>query len=86
MRSRYLSVKGRLYRWNTDETGAIATYVGNGTEQYHTLGYLVFPGEGGLLWYDYVNHRGYPRFDRWNKVVVEWADHHRTGAMDGRSS
>lgn len=49
--------EGTIVPVNTDETGAIATYVGNGTEQYHTLGYLVFPGEGDYLWYDYVNHR-----------------------------
>ena len=47
--------EGTILPVNTDETGAIASYVGNGTESYVNLGYLVFPGAGEYTWYDYVN-------------------------------
>lgn len=47
--------EGTIIPVNTDETGALATYVGNGTDSYVNLGYLVFPGEGEYTWYDYVN-------------------------------
>ncbi len=48
--------EGTIVPVNTDETGALGTYVGNGTDSYVNLGYLVFPGEGEYTWFDYVNN------------------------------
>ena len=47
--------EGTIIPINTDETGKLASYVGNGSESYVNLGYLVFPGEGEYTWHDYVN-------------------------------
>lgn len=47
--------EGTIIPVNTDETGALSSYVGNGSDSYVNLGYLVFPGEGEYTWYDYVN-------------------------------
>ena len=47
--------EGTVIPVNTDETGELATYVGNGTDNYERLGCLVFPGAGEYTWYDYVN-------------------------------
>ena len=49
--------EGTIIPVNTDETGKLAAYVGNGTDSYVNLGYYVFPGEGEYTWYDYVNDR-----------------------------
>lgn len=48
---------GTILPVNTDETGKLATYVGNGTDDFENLWYLVFPGTGAYTWYDYVNDR-----------------------------
>ncbi len=47
--------EGTIIPVNTDETGTLASYVGNGTDSYNRLGYLVFPGQGEYTWFDYVN-------------------------------
>lgn len=47
--------EGTVIPVNTGETGALSSYVGNGSDSYVNLGYLVFPGEGEYTWYDYVN-------------------------------
>ncbi len=48
---------GTILPVNTDETGTLASYVGNGTDSYENLSYLVFPGRGSYTWYDYVGER-----------------------------
>ena len=35
----------------------LASYVGNGTDEFVNQWYLVFPGNGRYTWYDYVNQR-----------------------------
>lgn len=47
--------EGTIIPVNTDESGELASYVGNGSDSYVNLGYLVFPGQGQYTWYDYVN-------------------------------
>lgn len=49
--------EGSIIPVNTDESGKLASYVGNGSDSYVNLGYLVFPGEGQYTWYDYVNSK-----------------------------
>ena len=48
-------LEGTILPVNTDVSGELATYVGNGTDEYKHLGYLAFPGTGQYTWYDYVN-------------------------------
>lgn len=48
--------EGTIIPVNTDESGELATYVGNGADSYVNVGYLVFPGEGEYTWFDYVNN------------------------------
>ena len=47
--------EGTIIPVNTGESGELASYVGNGSDSYVNLGYLVFPGAGEYTWYDYVN-------------------------------
>lgn len=47
--------EGTIIPVNMDATGELATYVGNGSDSYINLSYLVFPGEGTYTWFDYVN-------------------------------
>lgn len=47
--------KGSIIPINTDDTYEFGSYVGNGTDSYCALSYLVFPGEGEYTWYDYVS-------------------------------
>ena len=49
--------EGTILPVNTDETGMLASYVGNGTDEFVNQWYLVFPGSGRYTWYDYVNQR-----------------------------
>lgn len=49
--------EGTILPVNTDETGMLASYVGNGTDEFVNQWYLVFPGNGRYTWYDYVNQR-----------------------------
>ena len=55
--------EGTILPVNTDITGKLATYVGNGTDNYENLKYIIFPESDNLVWYDYVNQR---------EVVVKW--------------
>lgn len=48
---------GTIIPVNVDETGEISTYVGNSCDAYQNLSYLVFPGEGEYVWYDYVGDK-----------------------------
>lgn len=47
--------EGTIIPVNIDESGELATYVGNTADTYQSLSYLVFPGAGNYVWYDYVN-------------------------------
>lgn len=46
---------GTIIPLNLDKTGQLASYVGNSCEAYQNLSYMVFPGEGSYVWYDYVD-------------------------------
>lgn len=49
--------EGTIIPVNVDESGELATYVGNGCDAYRCLRYIVFPGKGEYTWYDYVAGR-----------------------------
>lgn len=46
--------EGTIIPINTDESGALASYVGNSCTEYNNQTYISFPGDGEYTWYDYV--------------------------------
>lgn len=48
--------EGSIIPVNTDNTGKLGSYVGNATDTYDSLRFMIYPGQGEYVWYDYVNH------------------------------
>lgn len=46
--------EGTIIPINTDESGALGSYVGNSCTEYNNQTYISFPGDGEYTWYDYV--------------------------------
>lgn len=49
--------EGAILPVNTDAAGTLGSYVGNSTDTYENLGFLVYPGAVTAKWYDYVEER-----------------------------
>lgn len=49
--------EGAVLPVNTGANGALGSYVGNGTDSYNNLIFLVYPNAETTTWYDYVNER-----------------------------
>ena len=49
--------EGTILPVNVNAEMDMPSYVGNGTENYKKISYVMYPGEGKYQWYDYVNER-----------------------------
>ena len=62
---------GTIIPVNTDESGQLATYVGNNPDRFINVRYLVYPGYGEYTWYDYVNGRELTTKTNGQKLYVD---------------